>query len=38
LIIDKAKSLNKTNDIKLIDVFNECMNIATEKYGKGKIG
>ena len=38
LIIDKAKSLNKTNDIKLIDVFNECMNIATEKYGRGKIG
>lgn len=38
LIIDKAKSLNKTNDIKLIDVFNECMNVATEKYGKGKIG
>lgn len=38
LIIDKAKSLNKTNDIKLIDVFNECMNVATERYGKGKIG
>jgi len=32
LIINKAKSLNKINDIKLIDVFNECMNVAAKKY------